>query len=1139
MKTYLFKIFTSIILASICFVKLYSQTIYPVDVFDNATLGTSINKRSKCFVFDSINNRLFQAGAGNAVTPPYNPLLKIVNATNYSTISYSFPSITLGGGTNANVSINAIAYSNDVLYIAGLFDNVGGQAKNGLAAIQISSGTVLSWNPTSIGTISGLLVDGTYLYVTYNTAVSTYSLGVRRFNIAGLSPDLTWSPNPTTLPASFLPAPSLAGTAPFTDKLIAYGTNLYRLFEGDIYKLNKTSNTVTPLYNYVINQINDFSIQNSKVYIAGNFSSFTNLSNVNINRNNAACIALSTNTFTTWNPDFSAPQQCIATYGDTVLVGNNTFNPATVNGSINLTYYLNHVNSSTGTFVNGVTSSFGSVYGYLNFYSYSDRILALEHDAPRPGNANHDYYPGDPYCLHPRKRMSFLATNTNICPGTNNVIYKVNIVNEAASYNWFYSGTGVTITGNGTATVSLNFSGNATSGYLIVQGTSGCGYTIPSASYSVNVYPNPVLNTSITTPKSCFKYGDTIVTTSPSTLNYTWNKGGVVSGFPNKTIVTDTGTYVLTTFNPSTSCTFVSPFKITSVAPNTKLPSPLPVLTCLSNSLSLNVTTVNPLDSLVFKIPGTFFSNSNPCTISNAGTYVFEAHQKQFPACTFTTNFTVTEQKSNPNITTASTSYTLNCLTDTIFIKANSDTANTIINWTYITASFTSTPSNIDSVKVYMPGSLVPIATNTVNGCQSSPNPFIIITEDKTLPNVGIAPGNYNFNCSQSLAVITGTTNTFGANLNWTGTSSFSSPNPATVTVVGNYTLTADNPANGCSKTTTINVVQNNVLIINAKNDTLICNGSNALLGATPIGGTPPFIYNFSSGSATVNPTDTTQYMITITDNVGCVGKDSMIVNVPSPLQDSTKAFKPCNPASLGSIVLYPYGSIAPYQYSINGGATYTNNPSFLNLAYGSHQFVIKDALGCIKTESTTITANSSAPQPNFLISSNQFNGDSIVAVDISQPKPDSVQWAISSPCSIQNVNNMFSPNILCATSGSFVVTMQAFFGTCQIAITKTITIIPFDTTYANGTNNNGIESITLYPNPNTGTFTADVKLYKKQSYAVFIYNATGTEFYRQSFYESDFNSLNINLNAPQAGTYIFKVIAEYDAKSKPFIIGN
>ncbi len=1126
--------------------QLHSQTIYPVDLFDNANLGPDAGKRTKCFAFDSIGNRLFQAGDyGGASVLPYKPLLKIVNAINYATIPYAFPAITLGGGGNVAVSIETMAYNNDILYIAGLFDNVGGQAKNGLAAIQISSGTVLSWNPSPGGNVTNLLVDGGYLYVTFNSAVSTYSLGVRRYNISGLAPDLTWSPNLATLPGSFIPAPTFGAAAPYTDKLIADGTNLYRLFEGDIYKLNKTNNNISPLYNYIINQINDFTIQNGKAYIVGNFISIYNLSNVAVNRNNAACITLSTSTFTSWNPDFSEPQQCVAAYGDTILVGNNTFNPATVNGSINLTYYLNHVNSTTGTFVNGIAHSFvtfatGNIFGFLKFHQYNDRILALEHDAPRgAANQNKDGYYGDPYCLHPRKRMSFLATNTNICPGTNNVIYKANIVNEAASYNWAYSGAGVTITGNGTATVSLNFGGNATSGNLTVQGTSGCGYTIPSASYSVNVYPNPVLNTSITTPKSCFKYGDTIVTTSPSILTYTWNKGGAVSGSPNKTIVTDTGTYVLTTFNPSTSCTFVSSFKITSIAPNTKLPSPLPVLTCLSNSLSLNVTTINPLDSLVFKIPGTFFSNANPCAISNSGTYIFEAHQKQFPACTYTTNFTVTEQRSKPNITTPSASYTLNCLADTMYVKASSDTANTILNWTYTTASFTSTPSNIDSVKIYTPGSLVPIATNTVNGCQSSPNPFIVITEDKTLPNVGIAPGNYDFNCSQSLAVITGTTNTFGANLNWTGPSSFSSPNPATVNVVGNYTLTADNPVNGCTKTTTINVAQNNVLLINAKNDTLICNGSSALLGATPIGGTAPFVYSYSSGSATVNPTDTTQYMITITDNIGCVGKDSMIVNVPSPLQDSTKAFKPCDPSSLGSIVLYPYGSIAPYQYSINGGATYTNNPSFLNLAYGSHQFVIKDALGCIKTESTTITANSSAPQPNFLISSNQFNGDSIVAVDISQPKPDSVQWAISSPCSIQNVNNMFSPNILCATSGSFVVTMQAFFGTCQIAVTKTITITPFDTTYANGTNNNGIESITLYPNPNTGTFTADVKLYKKQSYAVFIYNATGTEFYRQSFHESDFNSLNINLNAPQAGTYIFKVIAEYDAKSKPFIIGN
>ena len=485
-----------LLLTFFCTNHLCSQTIYPVDLFDNATLGANINKRTRCFAYDSIGNRLFQAGGGDANISPYLPLLKIRNAVNYSAISYTFPSITLGGGANNNVSINAIAYSNDVLYIAGLFDNVGGQAKNGLAAIQISTGAVLSWNPSAGGSVTNLLVDGGYLYVTFNSAIPSYSLGVRRYNIAGLSPDLTWSPNLTTLPGSFMPATTLAGVAPYTDKIIAYGANLYRLFEGDLYKLNKTNNTITNLYDFVINQINDFTIQNGKVYIVGNFTSINNVSNVLINRNNAACITLSSSAFTSWNPDFSEPQQCVAAYGDTILVGNSTFNSATVNGSINLNYYLTHVNSTSGSFVSGVASSFGNVFGYLNFYSYSDRILALEYDAPRVGNGNKSYFPGDPYCLHPRKRMSFLATNTNICPGTNNVIYKANIVNEASSYNWSYSGTGVTITGNGTATVSLNFGGNATSGNLTVQGTSGCGYTIPSASYFVSVYPNPVLKSS-------------------------------------------------------------------------------------------------------------------------------------------------------------------------------------------------------------------------------------------------------------------------------------------------------------------------------------------------------------------------------------------------------------------------------------------------------------------------------------------------------------------------------------------------------------------------------------------------------------------------------------------------------------------
>ncbi len=75
---------------------------------------------------------------------------------------------------NSNISfagtVDSFAVSGDTLYIGGNFDTVGGVARNDLAAIDLSNGSVTSWNPGVTGgfggvTGLGLSSDGSTLYV--------------------------------------------------------------------------------------------------------------------------------------------------------------------------------------------------------------------------------------------------------------------------------------------------------------------------------------------------------------------------------------------------------------------------------------------------------------------------------------------------------------------------------------------------------------------------------------------------------------------------------------------------------------------------------------------------------------------------------------------------------------------------------------------------------------------------------------------------------------------------------------------------------------------------------------------------------------------------------------------------------------
>jgi len=59
--------------------------------------------------------------------------------------------------------------------------------------------------------------------------------------------------------------------------------------------------------------------------------------------------------------------------------------------------------------------------------------------------------------------------------GATGVPYSVGAVTGATSYIWSYSGTGVTINGNGSNNVTLDFSSSASAGQLSVRGINACG----------------------------------------------------------------------------------------------------------------------------------------------------------------------------------------------------------------------------------------------------------------------------------------------------------------------------------------------------------------------------------------------------------------------------------------------------------------------------------------------------------------------------------------------------------------------------------------------------------------------------------------------------------------------------------------
>jgi hypothetical protein len=254
---------------------------------------------------------------------------------------------------------------------------------------------------------------------------------------------------------------------------------------------------------------------------------------------------------------------------------------------------------------------------------------------------------------------------------------------------------------------------------------------------------------------------------------------------------------------------------------------------------------------------------------------------------------------------------------------------------------------------------------------------------------------------------------------------------------------------------------------------------------------------------------------------------------------DSVLSFQPCDPLQpTGQIQIYPWGGVPPYQYSNDNGLTWQASNIFGSLAYGSYSFLVQDAIGCIHSTSGNIDTNSLSPAPEFLVSTSPELGDTLVIVDISNPRPDSVTWNFTPGTTLVDTS-MFSPAILPADTGNFSISMHAWYGTCEVILTRLVMIGEFDSLSAQSWNANAIDSLILYPNPNSGTFSVHTELQSKQNFVILVIDELGNERARTSVYDADQWTGSMSISNPVPGNYILRVIAEYDSAEIVFVVSQ
>lgn len=192
----------------------------------------------------------------------------------------------------------------------------------------------------------------------------------------------------------------------------------------------------------------------------------------------------------------------------------------------------------------------------------------------------------------------------------------------------------------------------------------------------------------------------------------------------------------------------------------------------------------------------------------------------------------------------------------------------------------------------------------------------------------------------------------------------------------GDYTFIVMD-GNGCHEiSNTVRIEDLGSLSVSATHSQITCaDSATSTLTVSVTGGTAPYQYSLDGGTTYQNSTNflnlaAGQYEITVKDSSGsgsntCTETITHEIDQPFRLTASPSIVEhaSCNTSGALVKILNPNGGQAPYQFSFDGGSSFSATDA-VRLLPGSYQLVLKDALDC--TYNMDITVPSAVTDPSF-----------------------------------------------------------------------------------------------------------------------------------------------------------------------------
>ncbi len=715
------------------------------------------------------------------------------------------------------------------------------------------------------------------------------------------------------------------------------------------------------------------------------------------------------------------------------------------------------------------------------------------------------------------------CTGITVCKSETESVFSADPDPNNTSYNWTVNNPNAHITGDGTASIKINWTAVPVGTYQVcVIANNSCGTssqtckTVYVKEPEIALFPDPTCS------------GSNLNLHAYGAVNYVWNGPNSFSSnlanpiLYNATSSTANGTYTLTATDANgcaASGSISTNFSVSEL-PSIDASNVTGANDCslLVGSGSINLTSISggtsPYSFIWSKVgTGSYSSTTQNIDHLTTGSYMVSVKNKE--GCSITKSFSVTAL-SGPSIAIASTS-DVTCYNGSNGSISVTPTAGTSLNnsfsyiWTNSTGTYSSTDQNITNLSA----GKYSVVLKDGNDCSVSTEAIIVqptapLSAEATLTNInctGATTGAINLN-------VTGGTYTPSYTFAWTKSGlagTFSTTQNLTNLSAGTYSVTITDHT--CTYANTYTITEpSGALSATSVVTPINCYGGNTgIINLTTTGGTSPYSYSWSKsgdGSFSANIEDLSlltagTYNVVITDSKSCtLSPTGIVVTQPvSALSVNTYSITNvnCKGGSDGSITLNITGGTLSYTYAWSNGAI-TNTINGLNA--GTYTATVLDANGCSLVQNYNITEPSLALATSISSSNNvtcyNLSNGLINTTTVGGTTPYTYTWSkVGNPSySFTNANPL---NLSAGTYNLSVIDANGCSSSSSATITQPTSInvsANLTNILCNGANTGAINNTTTGGTGpysyvwNTGDLTEDLTGISAGTYSVTVSDA-------------------------------------------------